>query len=104
VAVADAQWVGRSLDPNIGLGELLASAIGLCAPLALALGVLIGAASWFVHPRAEPSASRLVDRLREVGAGRPADIAAFAPLAALGVFAWATASAHLARKVLDLPA
>ena len=101
IAAADARWVSGALDGGPGFGAIVAATLGLTAPLALAVGLCIGFGSWLVHPRAEPSLGGLLERLRSVGAGRPADIAAFAPLCALGTFAWATACAHLARAVLD---
>src|SRR5690606_16859274 len=41
---------------------------------------------------------------REAGHGRPADLAAFVPLAALALFAWTTLSAQLARIALSAEA
>ncbi len=105
MALAEARWIHVGVAEGPGFAEILATAIGLVAPLCLTVGVLVGLGSCLVHPRAEPSVTGLLERLREIGAGRPADIAAFAPLVALGAFAWTTASAHLARSVLaaELP-
>lgn len=104
IALADARWVRKSAEGIAGFGEIVASTLGLLAPLCLVLGMLVGFASWIVHPRAEPSITGFLARLRDVGAGRPADVAAFAPLCALGVFAWTTCTAHLSRAVLDVEA
>lgn len=101
LALADARWVAAALAGEPGFGAIFANTLGLIAPLACVLGIGIGFCSWLIHPRAEPSVVSFVDRLREVGAGRPADVAAFAPLCAIGLFVWMTSSAHLARAVLD---
>jgi arylsulfatase A-like enzyme len=99
VALADAAWAQRAQGSAAGL---LASgaAFGLLAPWAALVGVVLGVVSWLVHPRAEPTLRRLLAQLRDAGAGRPADMAAFAPLAALGLFLWATFGAQLARALL----
>lgn len=99
-ALADARWVKSGISEGPSFLSVLAATAGLIAPLGLAIGVVIGLASWLIHPRAEPSIPGLLGRLRDAAAGRPADIAAFIPLAALGLFLWATASAHLAKSVL----
>lgn len=99
-ALADARWIKTGISEGPSFFSVLASALGLIAPLALVIGLVVGLTSWLIHPRAEPSIPGLLARLRDISAGRPADIAAFIPLAVLGLFAWATSSAHLARAVL----
>jgi arylsulfatase A-like enzyme len=101
LALADTIWVREGTPVPPALSQTLAAVVGVLAPAALAFGLLVGLLSWLVHPRAEPSFGGLVARLRELGAGRPADVAAFVPLAVLAVFLWATASAHLARRLLS---
>jgi choline-sulfatase len=98
-SVFDARWAG------VGVEDMSAAAVfqvdwGLVQPLALAVGILVGVVSWLVHPRAEPTIGRLAEQLRGAAAGRPADVAALAPLCVLGLFVWATAAGQIARAVL----
>lgn len=102
LALVDALWVRRATTVPPELSVTLAATAGAIAPLALLLGMFVGVVSWLVHPRVEPSLRDLLARLREFGAGRPADVAAFVPLSALALFLWATSSAQLARVVLGL--
>ncbi len=104
LAALDTAWARGGLDPAPSLSTTLVVDAGLLVPLTLLLGLLVGAASWLVHPRAEPSLGRFLEKLRDSGAGRPADHAAFVPLAVLGLFLWATLSAQLARVLLALEA
>jgi arylsulfatase A-like enzyme len=100
--VLDAGWAraaagaGRGRD---GVAVYLADA-GLIAPIALVVGLAAGVAALVVNPVVPPSPSRLVAALRVRAVGRPADVAAFVPLAVLGAFFWMTLSAHLARALL----
>lgn len=96
-SVFDASWA------RAGFGVYLADA-GLIAPLALAVGLVVGLAGLLVDPHASPSPSQLVAALRVRAAGRSADVAAFVPLAVLGAFFWMTFSAHLARALLAVEA
>jgi choline-sulfatase len=100
----DARWMRSGLSEAPSFGTTLMATAGLIAPMAIALGLLVGFVSWFVHPRTEPSVGAWLERLRDEAAGRPADVAAFAPLSILGLFFWATLSAQLARFVLGLQA
>ena len=103
LALLDARW---ALKGQTGVSPLtLASAAeGALAPMALLVALLVGFGSWLVHPRVEPSLGRFAVRLRSLGAGRPADFAAFVPLSALGLFVWTTFSAELARSLLEVAA
>lgn len=100
LALADATWARQGVAEPPALGTAFVADAGVVLPATLLIGVIVGLASWAVHPRAEPSVGRLLERLSDAGAGRPADIAAFTPLCALGLFSWATLSAQLARIVL----
>ncbi|MSP25059.1 MAG: sulfatase [Myxococcales bacterium] len=95
----DSAWAMRGGEGRRFV-ELALGVGGALGPLALVLGLAVGVSSWLVHPRVEPSVVRLLDRLRDLAPSRTADIAAFVPLATLGLFAWATLSAHLARTLL----
>jgi arylsulfatase A-like enzyme len=99
LALADASWAVRGRDGSDVL-QLIIGTAGAMAPLALVVGAFVGIGSWIMHPRVEPSVGRLIFRLRDAGAGRPADIAAFVPLCSLGLFLWTTLSAQLARLLL----
>ncbi len=99
VALLDAGWASRSKE-GLAFGTVALGVGGAIGPFAVALGIALGIASWLVHPRVEPGLGRLLDRLRDLAVGRPADFAAFVPLAALGVFAWATLAAQLGRMLL----
>jgi arylsulfatase A-like enzyme len=105
LAPCDALWAAAAGAPERQLWPSVVASLGLIGPFAVALGLVTGLASWLLHPRVPPSLGGGVAWLREAAVGRPADVAALAPLCALGAFAWATLAAHLARAVLllDLP-
>jgi choline-sulfatase len=100
LALTDASLARRSVDEPPGLWAVLLADAGVVVPLGLCCGLIVGVASWLAHPHRAPTIAGMLTRLREAGSGRPADMAAFVPLAALGLFAWATLSAQLARLVL----
>ncbi|MCA9624364.1 MAG: putative metal-binding motif-containing protein, partial [Myxococcales bacterium] len=100
LAVLDARWVVSGLSGGPTFGSAFLATAGVVAPIALLLGLVMGLLSWLVHPRCEPSLGLWLEALREIGTGRPADVAAFAPLAVLGLFAWTTLCAQLARLIL----
>jgi choline-sulfatase len=103
-AAFDASWAksaAGAAGSSLGLGLYLAD-LGLLAPIALLLGAIAAVASLIVDAERPPSPIRLTAALRARGAGRPADIAAFVPLAVLGAFFWTTFSAHLARALLAI--
>lgn len=102
-ALLDAGWAAGEGPAAGRLPAWLADA-GLLAPVALVVGALAGAAALLVDPARPPSPTALVASLRLRAVGRPADIAAFVPLAVLAAFAWMTLSAHLARALLGLEA
>ncbi len=76
---------------------------GLVAPAGLTVSAIVAVVVAWISPEHPASLSTWLGRLRGLGAGRPADVAAFAPLGVLAAFAWTTASAHLARSLLGLP-
>lgn len=102
-AAFDAGWARSASESarQASLSLYLADA-GLVAPVALGLGLLVGVAGLVLDPSFPPSPLRLAAALRLRAVGRPADIAAFVPLAILGAFFWTTLSAHLARALLGL--
>ncbi|AUX37048.1 MULTISPECIES: sulfatase-like hydrolase/transferase [Sorangium] len=104
-ASLDAGWAAAFAgdDPAFQLATYLAD-IGVFAPVALAVGLLAGLGAIVVDPSRPPSPATLVASLRVRAIGRPADIAAFVPLAVLAAFLWMTLCAHLARALLGLEA
>jgi choline-sulfatase len=102
LALLDAAWARRGVERVPGLLSLVTLDAGLLVPLGLLLGLCVGLGSWLVHPVEEPRVGRLLAALRALGAGRPADVAAFVPLAILGAGGWMVASAQLARQLLAL--
>jgi arylsulfatase A-like enzyme len=100
----DAAWARSAAGEagaSHGLDLYLADA-GLLAPIALICGGASVAFSLLIDPLVPPSPARIAASLRLRGVGRPADIAAFVPLVALGAFFWMTAAAHLARAILAI--
>ncbi|MGK3969253.1 sulfatase-like hydrolase/transferase [Sorangium sp. So ce118] len=104
-ASLDAGWAtaGAVDDAAFQRATYLAD-IGVFAPVALAVGLLCGLFAIVVDPSRPPSPATLVASLRLRAIGRPADIAAFVPLAVLAAFLWMTLCAHLARALLGLEA
>jgi choline-sulfatase len=101
-AYIDASWArgGGEAGPRT-LALFLADA-GVLAPLFLVLGFLVGGAALLLSPDRVISPTALVSGLRLRAIGRPADVAAFVPLAVLAAFLWMTLVAHLARALLAL--
>lgn len=97
----DVVWVRRQA-PGSGAWELWLAAAGLLVPWTALVGLGVGAGSVAVHPDRAPTLSGLVARLRGYGVGRPADVAAFVPLAVLAAFAWVVLAGALARRLLAL--
>ena len=104
VAALEARWLRSGLTAPPTFTEAWLADAGLIVPVTLVVGLVVGFTSWFAHPRAEPSVGLWLEQLRGESAGRPADVAAFAPLAVLSLFFWATFSAQLARFVLAIEA
>ena len=101
VAIADAAWARSAAgDGTRGGFSLYLADAGLLAPVAIGVGVAAAVAGLIVDPVAPPTPRRLVAALRVRAIGRPADVAAFVPLAVFGAFFWTTLSAHLTRALL----
>ncbi|MBI4704745.1 MAG: sulfatase-like hydrolase/transferase, partial [Deltaproteobacteria bacterium] len=104
LALADALFALRGAAGAGSAARVIAAEAGLLAPLWLLLGSAVTAAAMLVHPGRTPTLGELVGELRRRAKGRPADVAAFVPLALLAAFAWATLSAQLARLLLAVGA
>ena len=102
LAGLDTAWARRGVGNAPSAWTLVGLDAGLLAPLGIVLGLGVGLGSWLIHPVEEPTVGRLLAKLRGLGAGRPADLAAFVPLSVLGAFVWLVATAHLARRLLAL--
>jgi arylsulfatase A-like enzyme len=103
-ALLDAGWAAGGGDDAVGPMPAWLADAGLLAPVALLIGVATGALALLLDPARPLSPSTLVGSLRLRAVGRPADIAAFVPLAVLSAFCWMTLSAYLARALLALDA
>lgn len=102
LASVDTLWLRATNTASSG--QAFVGSLGLVLPFALLVATAVGITSFLAHPRVAPSIGRLVGQLRGLAAGRPADVAAFVPLATLGLFAWCTLAAALARALLALEA
>lgn len=100
-AAVDTSWASRSTEQPIGFLAVL-SELGLLAPGLLFVGLCAGALAILVNPDQAKHPSAWMAALRGYASGKPAEVAAFAPLAALGAFLWMTLLAHSARYLLGL--
>lgn len=105
VALLDTRW-SRATEAEAtaaGFGPTALACLGVIAPFALGIGLATAAGWRILSPSRPASIPAWLAALRGQAAGRPADVAALAPLAVLAAFAWATAAAYLARAVMRLP-
>jgi choline-sulfatase len=103
--VLDAAWARDAAGPSAsraGASIFLLSDFGVIAPLAPLVGAAAGALAFLFDPQGSPSPRSIAAALRRRAIGRPADIAAFVPLAVIGAFFWMTAAAHVAKRLLSL--
>jgi choline-sulfatase len=107
-AALDAAYArgGEDRSAAAGFFSLFAADAGLVAPVALGVSLAVAVSLVLLSPHRAPSPAIAIDSLRARAKGRPADVAAFVPLAIVAVFLWATFSAQLARALLglDVPA
>ena len=103
-SLLDASWARAAGSSRAGATAVFLADAGLVAPVAIGVGLAAGVAALVVSPDVPPSSRQGIAALRVRAAGKPADVAAFVPLAILGAFFWATLSAHLARALLAVPA
>lgn len=101
-ALIDTSWASRATEQSIGFSAIF-SELGLLAPGLLIVGLCAGALAILVDPERAKPPSAWMGALRGYASGKPAEVAAFAPLAALGAFLWMTLTAHSARWLLGLP-
>lgn len=104
VAFAETLWARAALTgamPKFAVAYL--DSLALVAPVALTVTMTVAVALVVLFPERTPTLSTGISRLRGLGTGRPADVAAFTPLAVLGAFGWTTLAAHTARALLSLP-
>lgn len=101
--VLDATWARTESagHRHTGFTVFVADA-GLNAPIALGIGLAAAAMSLVISPERPPAPGHAAAALRIRAVGRPADVAAFVPLAILGAFLWTTIAAHVARSILAI--
>jgi arylsulfatase A-like enzyme len=88
--------------PGGALLSVFVADAGLVAPVALGVSLAVGVMLVLLWPGLVPSPAAMIAWLRARAKGRPADVAAFVPLAVLAAFVWTTLSAQLARALLGL--
>ena len=102
-AALEALWARSAAGADAPtFGESFVSCWGLFAPIAATLSLFVGGLVTWLEPHEPPGPGAWVARVRRYAVGRPADVAAFAPLAVLAAFAWTTGTVHLARGILQL--
>jgi choline-sulfatase len=92
----DAMWIGRAEAESPPLSRLLLAELGLMAPLALAVGLVVALAAAFLHPLCPPSPSRLVRALRAHTGERRALWSVGLVLGAIAVALWIVLAASIA--------
>ncbi len=90
---------GRSAPPFV---DVFPTTLAMVAGVALAVSAVAWALGAWLSPSEPPGIGSLIAKVRAVGPGKQAGVAAFVPVAILCMFAWTTATAHLARAVLGL--
>ncbi len=98
-AVAVAMLEARGLG-DAPVGSALAALVGLLSPMALLLGLGMGAASFVLSPGPARSAFERLSPLRSASVLERLRLAAAAPLVIGAAFVWCLACAHLARVLL----
>jgi choline-sulfatase len=86
-AFLDARFARAAEAEPPPFGSLFLADAGLIFPVALVVGIAAGVGSWFLHPKAAPSVSRLAASLSGVAGaerGRTAALCLLAPLATAG--------------------
>lgn len=103
-AFLDMSWARAAGDGGATIGSfvIFSADAGLLAPIGILVGLAVGLGSLLLDPAREPTPGALIVGLRTWAIGRPADVAAFVPLAVIAAFFWTTLSAHLARALLAL--
>ncbi|MDC0740108.1 sulfatase [Polyangium mundeleinium] len=104
-AALDAAYARGGEEERIDAAKAFAIFVadaGLVAPVALVVGLVVATSLVILFPDAAPTPASAVASLRARAKGRPADVAAFVPLAIVAAFLWMTLSAQLARALLAL--
>lgn len=101
-AVGETMWT-RAAETNAPpFGTSFFIILGLLAPVGVLVSGFVAAAAGFLSPDSPPRPALWIAKLRALGIGRQADVAALAPVSVLAAFVWMTGSAHLARSILTL--
>lgn len=99
----EALWARAAAGPHApGWVDLWITTFALLAAIALPVAFASWVVGVWLSPSSPPSLSGSISRLRSVGPGKQASVAAFVPLAVFAAFFWMTGAAQLARVVLGL--
>ena len=102
-AALEGLWARAAAGPHApGWVDLWITTFALVVLVALPVAFGAWLVGFILSPSNPPSLSGSIAKLRGVGPGKQAGVAAFAPLAVFAAFAWMTGSAQLARVVLGL--
>lgn len=100
-AASDTRWSRAVASEPPAFGSLFAADLGLIAPVAIFVGLAIGALSLYLHPTDAPTARRLARALAPAEADARARLAGLLPLSALGVVFWTIVSSRVALRLLS---
>ncbi len=100
VALVEARSCVEATADKEALGRVALATWGLLAPFGLLTGVAAAIVLFVLDPRGPTSPRALAALIRSEPVLTRSRTAAFAPLLIAGGFAWAVASAHLARRLL----
>jgi choline-sulfatase len=102
-AALEARWVARAeAEPPPFAGFVLAD-LGVLYPVALAVGMLVGLASLYLHPVAAPSPRALARALRPSDPGARGYLAGIAFWSPLALLAWVIVAAQIGLGFLSSP-
>jgi len=103
VALVEARAARAAVGAGAGAPSYVALTVadaGVLAPLALAIGVAVGAFAIFFEPDRARAPAEVLERLRADPVLTRSRTAALVPLSIVGAFVWCVATAHLAEGAL----
>jgi choline-sulfatase len=101
VAWVESRAVTEDVAHGPPLREVFFAEVGVLVPLALTIGMVVGAGCLFLEPSRPRAPQEYLAALRAQPMLARARTAALVPLAVLATFGWCVASAHVARHVLS---
>jgi choline-sulfatase len=99
-AACDAGWARAAASEPASFAAMFFADAGLIAPVALALGAIVGALAVFLHPRAAPTLRALLRALGPERRAARAELAALLPAVTLGVALFIVLAASVALRLL----